>query len=237
LGERGAARRASWHRPRHGAEDHRLPTGARAVHVGRRARRNPRHRPGTDRQPPRPRRAVTDRVAPVHVGVASLCLGLAAANLERVPASSVLAALALVAALALWSPESRLAGIAVLAAALGWWWGSARLDRIDRSPLSSLVGRAGRATIVVTSQPRAGRLEVRATGTLRRFTTRSIHGPVQLELPLGRAPPAGAIIDALVVIKQPRGPSHGFDERTWLRRHGIHVVARVDAWREIGRRG
>jgi competence protein ComEC len=180
---------------------------------------------------------VTDRVAPAHVGVASLCVGLAAANLERVRAPSALAAVALVAAFALTSAESRLAGIAVLAAALGWWWGSARLDSLDHSPLSSLVGRAGRATIVVTSQPRAGSFEVRATGALRRFTTRSIHEPVQLELPLGRSPPEGAIIDALVVIKEPRGPSHGFDERTWLRRHGIHVVARIDAWRVIGRRG
>ena len=180
---------------------------------------------------------MTDRVAPARVGVASFCLGLAAANLERVRAPSVLAALALVAAFAIGSSGSRLAGIAVLAAALGWWWGSARLDTLDRSPLSSLVGRAGRATIVVTSQPRAGRFEVRATGALRRFTMRSIHEPVLLELPLGRSPPEGAIIDALVVIKEPRGPSHGFDERTWLRRHGIHVIARVVAWHVVGRRG
>jgi competence protein ComEC len=180
---------------------------------------------------------VSDRVAPAHFGVAALCLGLAAANFERVRALSVVAALGLVAAFALASPESRLAGIAVLAVAAGWWWGSARLDMLDRSPLSSLVGRAGRATIVVTSQSRAGRFEIRATGALRSFSSRSIHEPVQLELPLGRSPPQGAVLDALVVIKEPRGPSHGFDERTWLRRHGIHVVARVDAWRVIGRRG
>ena len=177
------------------------------------------------------------RVAPAHVGVASLCLGLAAANVERVHALSVVAALVLAAAFALASTESRLAGIAVLALAAGWWWGSARLDTLDRSPLRVLVGRAGRATVVVTSQPRAGRFDIRATGALRRFASRSIHEPVQLELPLGRSPPQGAILDALVVIKEPRGPSHGFDERTWLRRHGIHVVARVDAWRMIGRRG
>jgi competence protein ComEC len=171
------------------------------------------------------------------VGVASLCLGLAAANLERVRALPALAALGLVAAFALGSPATRLAGISVLALAVGWWWGSARLDTLDRSPLSSLVGRAGRATIVVTSQPRAGRFEIRATGALRRFSTQPIREPVQLELPLGRSPPEGAILDALVVLEEPRGPSHGFDERTWLRRHGIHVVARVDAWRAIGRRG
>jgi len=180
---------------------------------------------------------VTNRVAPAHVGVASLCLGIAAANLERVRALPVLAVLGLLAAFALGSPGSRLAGMAVLAVAVGWWWGSTRLDAIDRSPLSSLVGRAGRATIVVTSEPRAGRFEIRATGALRRFIKQPIREAVQLELPLGRSPPQGAILDALVVLKEPHGPSHGFDERTWLRRHGIHVVARVDAWRAIGRRG
>jgi competence protein ComEC len=180
---------------------------------------------------------VSVRVAPAHVGVASFCLGLAAANLARAHTLSVVAALGLVAALALASPEARLAGIALLAAAAGWWWGSDRLDRLDQSPLSTLVGRAGRATIVVTSQPRAGRFDIRATGTVRRFALRPIREPVQLELPLGRAPPQGAILDALVVVKEPRGPNHGFDERTWLRRHGIHVVARVDAWRVSGRRG
>jgi len=180
---------------------------------------------------------VSRRLAPAHVAVGSLCLGLAAANLGRERALSIVATLGLVAACALASPESRLVGIALLAVAVGWSWGSARLDTLDRSPLSSLVGRAGRTTIVVTSQPRAGRFDIRATGVLQRFESRSIHEPVQLELPLGRSPPQGAVLDALVVVKEPRGPSNGFDERTWLRRHGIHVVARVDSWRVIGRRG
>ena len=33
-----------------------------------------------------------------------------------------------------------------------------------------------------------------------------------------------------------RGPSHGFDEATWLRRQGVHVVLRVKEWRIVGRR-
>ena len=177
------------------------------------------------------------RAAPAHVGVASLCLGLATANLDRLRALPVVGVLVLAAAFALRSPESRLAGLAVLALAAGWWWGSARLDALDRSPLRALVGHAGRATVVVTSQPRTGRFNIRASGAVRWFAWRSIHEPVQLELPLGRAPPQGAILDALVVLKEPRGPSHGFDERTWLRRHGIHVVARVDSWRVVGHRG
>src|SRR5205823_11963989 len=93
------------------------------------------------------------------------------------------------------------------------------------------------ATVVVTSQPRAGRFDIRATGFVRRFGGLPVGEPVQLELPLGRSPPIGAVLDALVVLKAPRGPSHGFDERTWLRRHGVHVVARIDAWHVVGRRG
>jgi len=36
---------------------------------------------------------------------------------------------------------------------------------------------------------------------------------------------------------EPRGPSNGFDERTWLRRHGVHFVLRIGRWRSVGHRG
>ena len=62
------------------------------------------------------------------------------------------------------------------------------------------------------------------------------HEPVLLELPAGRAPPQGARLSVLGVLRAPRGPSNGFDEEAWLRRHGVHVVLHVDAWRRIGRR-
>ena len=35
-------------------------------------------------------------------------------------------------------------------------------------------------------------------------------------------------------MKAPRGPEHGFDERTWLRRQGVHVVLHVDEWHVVG---
>ncbi len=41
----------------------------------------------------------------------------------------------------------------------------------------------------------------------------------------------------LGVLRAPRGPSNGFDERTWLRRHGVHAVLRGDAWHIVGARG
>jgi competence protein ComEC len=61
--------------------------------------------------------------------------------------------------------------------------------------------------------------------------------PVLLELPAGRSPGQGDVLEALGVLAAPHGPEKGFDERTWLRRHGIHVVLRVDRWHVTGRRG
>src|SRR5205085_4863229 len=46
----------------------------------------------------------------------------------------------------------------------------------------------------------------------------------------------GSLADVLAVVRMPRAPARGFDERTWLRRQGIHVVLRVDAWTDTGRR-
>jgi competence protein ComEC len=178
---------------------------------------------------------VTSRLAPAHVGAAALCLGLASANVARIGVVTF-SALAAVAAAGL-TAGMRLAAIVLLVAVTGWWWGSVRLDALDRSPLAGEIGRAGRAIAVVTAQPRVGRFDIRAEATLKRFAGAPVRENVLLELPVGRSPPLGAVIDALVVIKAPRGPADGFDERTWLRRHGVHVVARVDAWRLLGHRG
>jgi competence protein ComEC len=177
------------------------------------------------------------RVAPAHWLAAALCLGLATANLERLhldPLAVVVLAAAGFAATG--SPVGRLVLVAVLLFAPGWTWASMRLDRLDRSALTASVGRAGRAVVVVTSQPRSGRFEVTATGVIRRFADVEIDEPARLELRVGRAPPEGAVIEALAVVKEPRKQSNGFDERTWLRRHGMHVVLWIDSWRVIGHR-
>jgi competence protein ComEC len=58
-----------------------------------------------------------------------------------------------------------------------------------------------------------------------------------VELPVGRTPAQGDVLDVLGVLAPPKGPEHGFDERTYLRRHGIHVVLRGDRWHVTGRRG
>jgi competence protein ComEC len=59
---------------------------------------------------------------------------------------------------------------------------------------------------------------------------------VLLELRSGRSPPQGAALSVLAVVKRPRGPDDGFDERTWLRRRGVHVVLDVDEWHVVGHR-
>ncbi|HUK44729.1 MAG TPA: ComEC/Rec2 family competence protein [Gaiellaceae bacterium] len=178
------------------------------------------------------------RPAPAHVLVLALAVGLALANFGRVHAVGLAASAGAATALVLVDgPVQRLALLAVVVGVLGWWWGSHRLDELDRSALLPEVGRAGRAVVVVTGPPAAGRFESRAQGVARMFDGRSADEPVELELELGRSPPQGAVLDALVQVRLPPGPENGFDERTWLRRRGIHVTLRVDEWTQVGSRG
>ena len=178
--------------------------------------------------------------APAHLVAGLLCLGLALANAARVHNGGLAASVAAASLAAIVSepPGRRLAVAAVLVLGLGWWWASLRLDQLDRSPMTAEIGRAGRAVLVVTAPPREERFDIRAQGIIRSFRGKPVHEPVQLELATGRSPPQGAVLSALVVVTAPKGPAaDGFDERTYLRRHGIHVVLRVDAWHRIGRRG
>jgi competence protein ComEC len=176
--------------------------------------------------------------APAHALAAALCLGLAAANVTRIHVLGLACSLAVAGAVvAVDAPAVRLGCAALLLGLLGWWWASARLDALDRSPLTAKIDRAGRAVVVVTAPPARHRFDISVRGRLRRFDGVPLDESVQLELPLGRAPPQGAILEVLAVVKRPRGPERGFDERTWLRHHGVHVVLDVDEWKQIGRRG
>jgi competence protein ComEC len=169
---------------------------------------------------------------------AALCVGLAAANVDRLEVAPFLALSALVASVAVFADEPRRLGLLALSLALcGWWWGSARLNTIDRSPLRSELETAARARVIVTGAARRGRYDVRVPAVAVRYRELGLHEPVLLRLPLGRAPPEGAILDTVAKVTEPRGPKNGFDERTWLRRHGVHVVLRIRHWRMVGSRG
>jgi competence protein ComEC len=179
------------------------------------------------------------RVLPAHIVAAALVTGLACSDLVR-PGATVLVVLLAAGALAiaLAAPRpARLAYVALLAAGAGLWWGCIRLDQLDRSPLRAEVERAARTLVEVTGEARVGRFGQRLPARVRRFDGRRLAERVQLDLPLGRAPPQGALVSLLAVVRLPRGPSNGFDERAFLRRQGVHVVLRVDEWHVVGHRG
>jgi hypothetical protein len=143
----------------------------------------------------------------------SLCLGLAAANVARVQPALVVVLTALLGGAATASRRHHRLGLLAVALALaGWGWGSARLDALDRSPLASRLDTAARVRLTITGPARRGKYDVRAPAVVTRFAGRALREPVELKLPLGRAPPQGAILDALVRVTAPRGPKNGYGD-------------------------
>ncbi|MGH2921530.1 MAG: ComEC/Rec2 family competence protein [Gaiellaceae bacterium] len=173
-----------------------------------------------------------------HVFLASLCAGLAAANALRPETLSVALVILAVSSAAVVARGAEvqvaLCGCLLLA---GWWWGGARLDAIDRSVLAPEIGRAGRIKLAVTGPARRSEFSARVPAEALRFGADDLREAVLLRLPPARSPPQGALIEMIGEIRPPRGPEDGFDERTWLRRRGVHVVVHADRWRLIGRRG
>jgi len=173
---------------------------------------------------------------PAHVVAASACLGIAAALVLRVT-SLALACLALVlVAAAIRSPDALAVGTAA-AALVGIWWGSIRLDALDRSALRSHVGETAPATVVTTAPARRTPFALRVPAVIERWDRRRVRERVLLQLPAGRAPPQGARLELVATLRAPRPPDDGFDERAWLERQGVHVVAEGGRWRRVGRRG
>jgi len=171
--------------------------------------------------------------------VGGACLGLGAANWLRLPALVLLVvAMACAVAAAALDGAVRLAVTGVCLALLGLWWGSVRLDALDRSVLAGRVGEIEDVRVVVTAPPSRTRYAVRAMGDVRRFGGLAMRERVLLELPAGRAPPQGAVLALRARPVAPRGPETGFDERGWLSRRGVHVVLHASGgWRVVGRRG
>jgi competence protein ComEC len=168
--------------------------------------------------------------------LAAVVLGMSLAHALRFSTAGVVA---VVVALGGGAPNHgvRRASVCLALLSAGWWWGSVRLDALDGSVLLPRVDTSERGRLVVTAPPRYGRYEVRIPVEVRRFGRIELREPSLLVVRSGRAPPQGAIVEAVVTVRRPRGPDHGFDERGWLRRRGAHVVMRADVWRVVGHRG
>jgi competence protein ComEC len=172
-----------------------------------------------------------------HLLLAGLCAGIASANAVRVSAAIVpLSALAL-GVLAGAFPQARFALLAIGLTLAGAWWGTHRLEAIDRSPMSPEIGRVAVARVTVTGPARRTEFALRIPGRIVRFGDSEVREPVLLQLPVGRSPPQGSILELPVLVAEPRSSKDGFDERTWLRRHGVHVVLRGRDPEVVGRRG
>jgi competence protein ComEC len=164
-------------------------------------------------------------IRPPYLFAGALATGLASATATRFTLVPAVLALGLA---ALW-PRAALAVALVL---VGWWWGSERLQALDRSVLAPRIGTAGDALVDVSEPPRRGRYEVRVRAVAVRWSGARIHEPVLVLLPGRRAPPQGARLRILGTLRAP-----GDFERTWLRRHGVHVALRASAWRVVRVRG
>ena len=174
-----------------------------------------------------------------HAFVGVLCVGFAVANLGRPAPLDALVAAGLLAAigLAAGGTPARSALLAAAVVALAWGWGGFRLAQLDQSVFAARIGTAEQAVVEVEEPPRPGSFDQRMKALVLRWGALRPHEPVELELPLGRSPPQGAILRLVGELRAPSGPSNGFDEAKWLRRQGIHAVLRAQSWRLVGRRG
>ena len=173
------------------------------------------------------------------MALAALGFGLAAANWIAFPLlAGIAASAAAIGAAFRLQPRLRLALAALALAGLGLWWGGLRLHELDRSYLATRIGDPAGAKVVVTGAASMSPYAVRVAADVRRFDGVEVRERVLLELPAGRAPPQGAVLDLRARPVAPRGPETGFDERGWLERRGIHVVLHASGpWHVVGRRG
>lgn len=164
-------------------------------------------------------------------------LGIATASVAR-PGAGVVLASALGAATAAATAGGRrrvlLAALALFLTGLAW--GGLRTTSLERSVFHEL-DIMGRARVVVTGPVRRSRFALRMPALVTQFGGSAVHERILLELPRGRAPPQGSILDVRARPRRPRGPETGFDEREWLARQGMHVVLRARDATVVGRRG
>jgi competence protein ComEC len=180
-----------------------------------------------------------ERIPAAHVLAASLCVGLALALLLREAHAALLIAACAAGLGALASTGARALLLVCVLLLAGLWWGAVRLEMLDRSMLEAETGRAALARVEVTGPARRSEFAVRVPIRVKRFGALEPDEPSRLDLPLGEAPPQGAVLEVIATIAEPREPEEegDFDEAGYLRRQGIHVILRATDFRVIGRRG
>jgi competence protein ComEC len=181
-----------------------------------------------------------DRIPRPHLVAAAFCAGLCLAIAVRAPGGWVAVAALVATATAAAVPRYRAGLEAAGLVAGGWWLGSVRLEGMDRSMLAEFIGQAAPATLEVTGPARTSLFATRVPVRVTKAWQRRVDEPSQLELPSEiRAPPQGALIEAVVSIRAPRGrdEASGYDEEAYLRRRGAHVVLRAGEFTIVGRRG
>jgi competence protein ComEC len=171
-----------------------------------------------------------------HLFVVCACGGLALVNVARsgLVATAVVAVTAAVAVAR--GADARITAVAAAVMVTAWCWGAVRADALDASVLAADAGRADETRLVVVAPPHRTRYALRMQAQVVRFGLERMRETVLLELPRGRAPPQGAILETIATVRRPRGAANGFDEAKWLHRHGIHVVVRAIRWRVVGHR-
>jgi competence protein ComEC len=173
-----------------------------------------------------------------HLLVALLCVGLAVPLAVRATSALLPLCAGALASCALFVHSGRTALLGAGLLVAGWWLGSLRLEALDHSMLVREIGRVSHARLVVTGPARSSPFDVRVPVRVIRFGVESADERARLDLPRGRAPPQGAVLEAVVEVRRPRGPeSDGFDESSYLRRQGMHVVLSAHDYRIVGRRG
>ena len=174
-----------------------------------------------------------------HVLVGSLCAGFSIALVAEARSAAFAVVAATLALGALAAPHGRTTLLALSLAALGWWWASVRLEQLDASVLVDRVGSAAPARVEVTGPARRSEFAIRVPVDVLRFGDVAVDEPARLDLPPERAPPQGAILDLVASVRRPRPAesSSTFDEATYLRREGVHVVLHASRFAVVGRRG
>jgi competence protein ComEC len=180
---------------------------------------------------------VVARLPAPHLLLAALCLGLALSLPAREPGFSLAIAGALLAGVALLGRARRALVLALAMLLAGCWFGSLRLAALDGSVLDDEIGRVSHARLEVTGPARHGLYATRVPVKVLRFGVLTLDERARLDLPRGRAPPQGSVVEVVAAVKRPRGSEGGFDESSYLRKQGIHVVLAARDYRIVGHRG